>query len=230
MESRKRGRAVALMLTLLFTPSFCLADPTPIVSLEQPPTTPSSNGLQVFGGLMSTRSLLSTLTFNLQRQDVHPAYDNYVDGLAYDHDFWRFGGVVGVGVEVGAADRFGHYAVCCDIKVYSSQLVNSGEVWAGPRLSYEGIVLFNQLWIGPSATMGLSAVTNSIGRERDRELTQHGDARLLFFFGPELAFSLRRHENIQLTLGVHHRSGANRLLGHLDEGYNANTFGLRFGF
>jgi hypothetical protein len=216
------------MLVLLAAPVTSPADP--MVSFNQPEGDSSSNSVQVFGGLMSTRSLLSTLTYNLQYQDVRPAYDNYMAGVAYDHDFWRWGKVVKMGAEVGVADRFGHYAVCCDIKVYSSSMLNSGEVWGGLRLRYEGLVLFNVLRISPSAAIGLSAVTDSIGRERERELTQHGDARFLLFFGPELAFSLRKHENIELTIGVHHRSGANGAIGHLDEGYNANTFGLRFRF
>ena len=91
-------------------------------------------------------------------------------------------------------------------------------------------MLFDTLRIAPSVTLGVSATTNSIGRERERELTQNGDARFLFYFGPEVAFSLRKHDNIELTYGVHHRSGANRALGHIEEGYDANTLGLRYRF
>jgi len=179
---------------------------------------------------MSTTSLGSTLVFNVGQRITGPAYDNYIAGLAYDHDFWRFGGVFVIGTEVGVADIFGHYVVCCDIQVISPSIVQSGEAWGGLRLRYQGIVLFNELRLAPASTMGLSVVTNSIGRERDREITQHGDARLLMYFGPELALSLRQHERIELIVAVHHRSGGERWLGHLQEGYNANTLGMRLRF
>ncbi|HEY1426290.1 MAG TPA: hypothetical protein VGF50_06420 [Caulobacteraceae bacterium] len=76
----------------------------------------------------------------------------------------------------------------------------------------------------------VSRLRGSIGRERERALSQHGNAHFLFYFGPELAFSLTRRERIELTFGVHHRSGANRALGHIEEGYDANTLGLRYRF
>ena len=78
--------------------------------------------------------------------------------------------------EIGIADRFGHYAVCCDASgpgqtVITSGIVNSGEFWFGPAIRYESLVLFDALRVIPGITVGFSATTNSIGKERQRELT-----------------------------------------------------------
>jgi hypothetical protein len=221
-----------LIACSLFFSSASRADDfsTSMVNLAQPDSVNSSDALVVFGGRMSTTSLGSTFVFNVGQRITGPAYDNYIAGLAYDHDFWRFRDLLVVGAEVGVANRFGHYVVCCDILVVSPDIVQSWEAWGGLRLRYQGIVLFNELRVAPAATLGLSATTNSIGRERDREITQGGNARLLFYFGPEVALSLRGHERIELVVAVHHRSGGERWLGHLEEGYNANTLGLRFRF
>lgn len=225
---RRLSVAVALVVAAGLVPAASAADPqAPVVAFAQPEADASRDSVAAFGGLMSTRSLGATILFDFNKS---PAYDNYIAGLAYDHDFWTVAKVLKVGVEVGAADRFGHYVVCCDTKVYSSSLVHSGEFWGGARLRYEGLVFFDALRVAPSVTMGFSATTNSIGREFEREQSRHGNARLLFYFGPELAFSLTRHPNFELTYGVHHRSGANRALGHIEEGYDANTLGLRYRF
>lgn len=221
-----RGLGFVAALAVSVDATTCRADPSAI-EFARPEAAASQNSVSAFGGLMSTRSLGATITFDFNK---HPAYDNYIAGLAYDRDVWTVAKVLKLGLEVGAADRFGHYKICCDTKVWSSHLVHSGELWGGARLRYEGLVLFDRLRIAPAVTLGLSATTNSIGRERERELSQHGNARLLFYFGPELAFSLTRHENIELTFGVHHRSGANRALGGIEEGYDANTLGLRYRF
>ena len=223
----RASRGLSLLAALLggdLAATACLADP---LDVARPEAAASQNAVTVFGGLMSTRSLGATISFDFNKR---PAYDNYIAGVAYDRDVWTVAKVLKLGLEVGVADRFGHYKICCDTRIWSSSLVHSGELWGGPRLRYEGLVLFDRLRIAPSVTLGFSAVTNSIGRERERELSQHGDARLLFFFGPELAFSLTRHENVELTFGVHHRSGANKALGGIEEGYDANTLGLRYRF
>jgi hypothetical protein len=218
--------AAAVFLAASLYGAACAADTTAI-AFQQPETTASRDSATVFGGLMSTRSLGATILFDFNKS---PPYDNYIAGVAYDRDLWTLARVLKIGVEVGAADRFGHYVECCDTKIYSSSLVHSGEFWGGPRLRYEGLVLFDTLRIAPAVTLGFSATTNSIGRERERELTQNGNARFLFYFGPEVAFSLRKHANVELTCGVHHRSGANRALGHIEEGYDASTLGLRYRF
>jgi hypothetical protein len=199
----------------------------PAIALNRPETAASRDSLSLFGGLMSTRSLGATLTFDFNKR---PAYDNDIVGLVYDRDVITIFHLFKLGAEVGLADRFGHYIICCDTQVRSHGLVHSGELWSGVRLRYTGVVFFGTLRVAPSVTLGLSATTNSIGRERERELTQSGNAHLLFYFGPELAFSLRGHDRLELTFGVHHRSGANRALGHVEEGYDANTLGLRYRF
>jgi hypothetical protein len=46
--------------------------------------------------------------------------------------------------------------------------------------------VFNLVHIGAAVTFGLSAVTNSIGREEDRVIGRGGDAHLLYYLGPEI--------------------------------------------
>ena len=237
--------AGCLGASCLGTPG-CAADLTPadrssVVSLRDPvfPTT-LPNSIFVFGGFMSTVNFGSTLIF-----DTYPVftgsiagqkYDNFIVGAAYQRDFYSFGSGFVFAGEIGIADRFGHYAVCCDAigpgqTVITSGVLNSGELWFGPALRYESLVLFNTLRVIPGWTVGFSLTTNSIGKERQRELTTPGgDARFLGYLGPEVGFSWVSAPQWELVIALHHRSGANGTFGHLDEGYNANVAGLRYRF
>lgn len=208
--------------------------PTPIEAAPalKMPSSPSllrPDSLFVFGGSLSTGSLGDTLQFNLNRPDGIK-YDNSIAGLAYNHDFYYLGYGFTLGGEIGVADRFGYYALCCDTVVKSSSLLNSGELWAGPRISFQGFVLFDTIRIAGAATTGFSFTTNSIGRERERELAYDGSGRALIYFGPELSFSLVNHPEWEFVYRVQHRSGADGTFGNLREGYNANVFGIRFKF
>ncbi len=141
--------------------------------------------------------------------------DNYVIGLGYQcypwsADDWHLGG------EIGVANRFGNSY--------------SAEVWFGPTLRYDGILLCDFLRITPSMTAGLSAVTESMGHERTREITRQGDASFLFYLGPEIAISAPAYSNIEVFYRLHHRCGGGQTLGNLSEGYNANVIGLRLRF
>jgi hypothetical protein len=211
-------------------PAPATVDAAPEVKPNPPDPFLRPDSIFVFGGALSTTSLGSTLKFNLD----HPAdaikYDNYIAGAAYNHDFYRLGFGFTLGAEVGIADRFGYYALCCTTVIKSSSLLNSGELWGGPRISYDGFVLFDTIRIAGAATTGLSFTTNSIGEERDRELAWNGSARVLIYFGPELSFSLVNHPEWELVYREQHRSGANGTFGNLREGYNANVFGVRYKF
>jgi hypothetical protein len=83
-----------------------------------------------------------------------------------------------LGAEVGLADRFG--------------MGTSVEVWAGPKVIYTGLVLFDSVRIAPGLTFGLSAVTKPVGIEATRQAAVGGNATLLGYLGPELATSFLR--------------------------------------
>ena len=214
-------------------------------SSEVVPAVPLQNQIRIaspddsiffFAGRLSTSNLGSSATFNTIAVDTtleSPYYDNYIVGAAYQHRFRELGSGFVLGGEIGIADRFGHYLVCCGDKlvtqtVTSSNIQHSGELWFGPTIRYESFVLFDQLRITPGITTGFSLTTDSIGAERGKEITRNGNARLLFYLGPEIAFSTVSMPNIELVLRLQHRSGALGTLGHLNEGYNANVVGLRF--
>ena len=209
----------------------------PVVPLQNRTRTASpDDSIFFFAGRLSTSNMGSSATFNTIAVDTTltpPYYDNYIVGAAYQHRFRELGSGFVLGGEIGVADRFGHYLVCCGDKlvtqtVTSSDIHHSGELWFGPTIRYESFVLFDQLRITPGLTAGFSLTTNSIGVERGKELERDGNARLLFYLGPEIAFSTVSMPNIELVLRLQHRSGALGTLGHLNEGYNANVVGLRY--
>jgi hypothetical protein len=207
----------------------------PVVPLQNRSRTASrDDSIFFFAGRLSTSNMGSTATFNTVAVDttlIAPYYDNYIVGAAYQHRFRELGSGFVLGGEIGAADRFGHYAVCCNIQtVTSSDIRHSGELWFGPTIRYESFVLFDQLRITPGLTAGFSLTTNSIGIERGRELSGNGNGRFLGYLGTELAFSSVSMPNLELVFRLHHRSGALRLLGNMMEGYNANVVGLRYWF
>jgi hypothetical protein len=226
---------IALAIGLSASQGFC-ADmpspqgPAPVLKANAPEVLLRPDSIFLFGGALSTTSLGSTLKFNLDNPAIAIKYDNYIVGAAYNHDFFKLGFGFTFGAEVGIADRFGHYALCCDTVVKSSGLLNSGELWAGPRISYDGFVLFDTVRIAGAATTGLSFTADSIGRERSRELAYSGSARTLIYFGPEIIVSTLAHPEIEFVYREHHRSGANGTFGKLREGYNANVFGVRYKF
>jgi hypothetical protein len=187
------------------------------------------DSLLEFGGRLSTTGIYPTIIFNQNMDSCDQAYDNSIIGVAYRRDLVSFDNRFFLGVEIGLADRYGRDLVCCDNPVRSSVYVHTGELWAGPSLRYESIPLFYGIQVSPSVVGGLSATTNSIGREREREITLNGNARLLFYLALELAFSTPG-STFEIVLRLHHRSGANGTLGRLMEGYNANILGVRLKF
>jgi len=88
--------------------------------------------------------------------------------------------------EIGVADRFGHYSVCCSplqATLTSSSVLTSGELWFGPAVRYDSFVLFKSLRIVPGFTAGFSLVTNSIGAEEGKVLFKPGNATFLGIWG-----------------------------------------------
>jgi hypothetical protein len=200
-----------------------------VISLIDPASSASPrNSLMAFGGPMSSTTLGRTLVLNKIPATSERTFDNDIVGMAYRRDYLHFGYLI-VGGEAGLADRFGHFVVCCDTQIMSSSIVQSGELWAGGTFRIEALFL-NQVRIAPGITVGLSGSTNSIGREREREITENGNARLLGYLSPEVAFSAMTFPALELVLRVQHRSGAAGTLGRLFEGYNADVAGLRYRF
>ena len=179
---------------------------------------------------MDTNSFGSAIKLNTDQPKGAPNYDNYIAGVAYDHNFFNLGYGILLGTEIGVADRFGHYIICCDTVVKTSGIVNSGELWLGPRISFDGVTLFNTVKIGAAVTAGMSFATGSIGREREREIAYSGSAAMLFYLGPELNFSLVDHPEYEMALRIQHRSGADGTLGKIHEGYNGTILGVRYKF
>jgi hypothetical protein len=141
---------------------------------------------------------------------------NYLVGGAYDVPLANLGHDIIFGAEVGLAGRFG-----------SSH--TSGEIWGGGSFRYVGMTI-GDVTIIPGIVVGLSSVTNSIGVEQTREQQWNGNAKLLFYLGPELAFRFQRLPNWEFVVRTHHRSGGEGTLGRMAEGHNANIFGVRIRF
>jgi hypothetical protein len=197
------------------------------------PTTPDpvqkADSIFVFAGALSTRAMGSSLAFDYN-WPVGPNYDNYIVGAAYNHDFYSLGYGFAIGGEVGLADRFGYFQVCCDTVIKSTSVLNSPELWGGLRFGFAGLPLFNTVRIGGALTTGFSFTANSIGVERGREIDKHGSSRVLGYLGPEISFALVDRPAWEIVYRLHHRSGANGTFGRLGEGYNANVLGLRYRF
>lgn len=230
---------IAVLVLAAFAPygAHCVAAdlPSPATSAaEQSNPMSSSNSILVFTGRMSTTAIGPSLLYNLTAHGAGPNYDNYIFGAAYDRDLWNLGHGFFFGGEVGIADRFGNYKECCQPIILSNSIVQSAELWAGPQIRYAGILLFDLVRIGGSVTLGLSAATASIGTELQREIDAPGNARLLYYFGPELDFSTPSISNLEFVVRFQHRSGSKEFilptLGNLADGYNANVTGIRYRF
>lgn len=154
-------------------------------------------------------------------------YDNYIVGGAYQRDFLQFNSGLLIGAEVGLADRFGHYSICCDTIVYSNSVAQSTEFWAGASFRTQGIALLNTVLVSPGVVFGLSLISNPIGQEGEHQIAHQGSAKALFYLGFDLAFALASLPNTELVFRVQHRSGAYGTLGAMREGNNANVIGIR---
>jgi hypothetical protein len=183
----------------------------------------------IFAGRTNSGNLWNTFTFGAAIPGAL-TYDNYILGGAYQRDFLEFNSGFAIGAEVGLADRFGHYRICCDSISYSSSLTHSLELWGGAVLRHKGVTLFDAVSISPGFVLGLSGISNPIGQEALHQIDHAGSAKVLFYLGFDLAFSLASLPNTELVFRVHHRSGGYGTLGGLKEGNNANVIGIRHRF
>jgi len=232
------------MVAALVAPAVvCFAQTAPS---EQSADTARSrrNSLMVFGGRLSTTDFTSTLLFNLNYRPDNGfgkiAWDNYIAGADYDRDIVGLAHDLRLRAEVGVDDRFGHYVVCClipkpydppysDRTVWHSSMVHSAELRVGATVRWENLKLWGARF-EVAGTVGLSAVTRTLGRERQREIEYHANAHLLGYVAPELGVSLDRSPQFELVVRVMHRSGAGGLFGGMKEGYNADVIGVRYAF
>ena len=184
----------------------------------------------VFGGRMSSTDIWSTAIYNLNDPNGRiQNYDNYIVGAAYQRDFIRLGGAFLIGAEIGLADRFGNYPLCCHPVITSPSVVHSAELWSGLSLRYEALTV-SQVRFSPGIVWGLSAITSPIGQELEQAIGRNGNATILFYLGLEGAFSLVNFPSTELVFRVHHRSGAFGTIGGMKEGNNSNVIGLRYRF
>lgn len=117
-----------------------------------------------------------------------------------------------------------------DRTVQTDGRVYATEFWAGRKLRWERLHVGGGVLLELAGTVGLSAVTRFLGRERQRAIDEDGDAHLLYYFAPELGLSFERLPSLELVVRVPHRSGGDRTLGHMEEGYNADVVGVRYSF
>ena len=196
---------------------------TPFKLASQPNLKQSVFG---FAGRMDSGNLGSTFLYGYGAPE-RIFYDNYIVGGAYQRDFFQFNSGLLIGAEVGLADRFGHYSICCDTIVYSNSMVQSAELWAGASFRTNGIALFDAVKVSPGFVFGLSFISNPIGQEGEHQIVHHGSAKMLFYLGFDLAFALARLPDTELVFRIQHRSGAYGTLGAMKEGNNANVVGIR---
>jgi hypothetical protein len=199
---------------------------TPFKLASQPDLKQSVFG---FAGRTNSGNLKDTFAFGVGAPQ-RMFYDNYIVGGAYQRDFFQFNSGVLVGAEVGLADRFGNYKICCDTIAYSNGVMHSAELWGGISFRHQGVALFDTVRISPGFVFGLSAISNPIGQEALRQIDNGGSASVLFYLGFDVAFALAALPNTELVLRVQHRSGAYGMLGDMKEGNNANVIGIRHRF
>ena len=182
-----------------------------------------------FAGRTNSGNLGSTFAFGIGNPGTI-FFDNYIVGGAYQRDFIQFNSEILIGAEVGIADQFGTYRICCDTVVRSDGVAHSAELWGGVSFRHEGPTLFDTLRVSPGVVFGLSAISNPIGQEGLNQIAHQGSAKVLFYLGFDLAFSLASAPNTELVFRIQHRSGGYGTLGGMKEGNNANVVGIRHRF
>ena len=159
---------------------------TPFKLASQPNLKQSVFG---FAGRTNSGNLGDTFAFGVGAPQ-RIFYDNYIVGGAYQRDFFQFNSGVLVGAEVGLADRFGNYRICCDTIAYSNGVTHSAELWGGVSFRHQGVALFDTVRISPGFVFGLSAISSPIGQEGLHQIDNRGSAKVLFYLGFDLAFAL----------------------------------------
>ena len=164
-----------------------------------------------FGGLLVREDIWDSALFLTADYE-----ENFLFGAGYQQFFLSGPLDLSVGAEAGIAGRFGEGS--------------SAEFWGGAVVRHPGFTVLDTVRISPAMTFGLSVITDTIGREREQEISDGGDATLLFYLGPEINFSLPQHPRAEVFYRLHHRSGAWGTLGDMRGAANANVVGFRWRF
>jgi len=200
------------------------------------------NSVLLFAGRLSTTDLASTMLFNLRYTPTQgkPSFDNDIVGLEYERDLLEVAHDVRLRAEGGVAERYGHYLVCClqvpdnvphpDLTQRLNGRVYSTEAWLGGKIRWENFHLGHGIRLEIAGTIGLSGVTRTIGRERQREIDDGGNAHVQGYIAPELGVSIDSLPNFELVVRMPHRSGAAGTFGRMREAYNADVVGVRYYF
>ncbi|MCF6343929.1 MAG: hypothetical protein L3J15_04525 [Devosiaceae bacterium] len=198
----KKTLPISAMLLLIFsTPAITQTIDNSDIKLNQ--------SLSISAGIVAHNDIYANLL-----PVVFTSYeDNFTISIGYQNFIFSPTPDLRFGFEAGLSTRFGE-------KV-------TGEVWAGIVARYDGFSIGDDLRISPSLTFGVSAITDTIGRETDREAYRSGRADLLFYLSPEIAFSSKQNPNSEFFYRLHHRSGAWSTLGNMYDTFNAQTIGYR---
>ena len=164
----------------------------------------------VFGGRMGESTMDRMLfPFTADYEDAIILGGGYQQYFAEPFDDFK------VGLEVGAAIRTGPQT--------------TGELWAGTVGRYDGWVIDDTVRISPSLTFGISAVTDTMGIEAEREQADRLSGDILFYLSPEISFATMDNPQSEVFWRLHHRSGAWNTFGGGGTA-NATTIGIRTSF
>lgn len=184
-------------------PAFAQTDPSPIPSNED-------QKIFIFGGRLGQSTMDRMLfPFTAEYEDA------IILGGGYQYFFAEPLEDFKVGMEVGAAIRTG--------------AETTGELWAGAVGRYDGWIIDDEIRISPSLTFGVSAVTDTMGVEAQREKADGLPGDILFYLSPEISFASMDNPQSEVYWRLHHRSGAWNTFGGGGTA-NATTIGIRTSF
>lgn len=171
----------------------------------------SDDRIFAFGGALTEGNMQQSA-----RAAIVGYEDNYIAGLGYQR-FADSPSPIMLGVEIGGAVRLGG--------------TPTGEIWGGGVLRHEGVAWGRNLNVATALTVGLSHISHTHrGRETFLQDRYEGDARTLFYLGPEISLSRADGLGPEYFWRLHHRSGGGRTLGNMKGAANANVLGVRYRF
>lgn len=139
---------------------------------------------------------------------------NFFAGIGFQKFLYHSDWGLKAGFEVGAGLRV--------------DAETSTELWAGVVARYDGWKL-GELTISPAVPAGISLVTGTVGVEAERANALDRGVPVLFYLGPEVAFSHSANPDVEYLLRIQHRSGGYGVIAPID-GSNAATIGVRLKF
>jgi len=178
---------------------------SPSVALSQE----NNENVFVFGGAFQNKFVWDTALF---WEDHYER--NFFAGVGYQNFLYQSDWGLKAGLEVGAGVR--------------SAASPTVELWAGVVARYDGLHI-GEIAVSPAITGGISVVTGTVGVETERAENIGRSVPVLFYMGPEIAFSHPSNPQLEYLLRIQHRSGGYGIIAPID-GSNAATFGVRLKF